>query len=693
MPLIFLSYQWGKQPQIKALYQRLTAMGYTVWMDIYQMGGGDSLYDKIDRGMRGCKAVVSCITQKYSLSANCRREISLADALKKPIIPLLLEQMKWPPDGPMSMVFTELLYINFFSDEKVQMVWKGEKANELIEKLKQFIPEITLTNENKGKGTSKPSSQSKANVRNEHQTEKNADDSKNNMTVSKTNGIQATVSTNKGKPTRNVASNSLSKTNQPPNNTEQVPSPKPSERGNEKQTNDLKRNVSNGMNKAKPKALIAATENKDIKVSEEKGEPTSTRGNRHYKGNVHVEKDVTPDQIIAKKNAKSPDAVTNETKKTNKQDPKACNGPNSRNTDVTETSIGTNTQQQTERSMNQPSNHTEQVSSLKLSGGGNDKRNTDLKNDVSNGMNTAKPTPQKVTTENRGIKVSEEKGEPTSTRGNHHYKGNVDVEKDVTPDQNIAKTNAKSPDAVTNETKKTNKQDPKAHNSPISRNTDDTETSIRTTTQQQKERSMNQPSNNTKHVPLPTMSGRGNGKQTPDLKNDVSNGMNKAKPPAQNATTENRGIKVSEEKGEPTLTRGNRHYKGNVHVEKDVTPDQSIAKINGRSSDAVTNMTKKANKDDPKVRHGPNSRNTDGTETSVGTKKHQKTEMPKNSADIKAGPKTEIKQQGPDKSKSSPQKVVAATNQNTANNQNKVKNEKRLDTESNKPKSTSCAIL
>ena len=104
------------------------------------MGGGDSLYDKIDRGMRGCKAVVSCVTQKYSLSANCRREVSLADALKKPIIPLMLEQIKWPPDGPMSMVFTELLYINFYRDQSVQSSWKGDQFDELISKLGQFVP-------------------------------------------------------------------------------------------------------------------------------------------------------------------------------------------------------------------------------------------------------------------------------------------------------------------------------------------------------------------------------------------------------------------------------------------------------------------------------------------------------------------------------------------------------------------------
>ncbi|KAH3837261.1 hypothetical protein DPMN_110644, partial [Dreissena polymorpha] len=138
-PQIFLSYQWGKQPQVKALYERLLSLGYTVWMDIFQMGGGDSLYDKIDKGVRGANVVVSCVTPKYALSANCRREISLADALKKPLVPLMLEQMKWPPDGPMSMVFTELLYINMCKDDDIQKTWSGPKFDELVTKLHEFI--------------------------------------------------------------------------------------------------------------------------------------------------------------------------------------------------------------------------------------------------------------------------------------------------------------------------------------------------------------------------------------------------------------------------------------------------------------------------------------------------------------------------------------------------------------------------
>ncbi|CAG2251519.1 unnamed protein product [Mytilus edulis] len=148
-PDIFISYQWGKQKQIMAFYQRLTGMGLSCWMDIYQMGGGDSLYEKIDSGVRGCKVVLTCITQKYSLSANCRREVSLADALKKPIIPLLLEKMDWPPSGPMSMVFTQLLFINFYRDEEVQMTWTGPKLDELMEKIGEHMPMITQKPESK----------------------------------------------------------------------------------------------------------------------------------------------------------------------------------------------------------------------------------------------------------------------------------------------------------------------------------------------------------------------------------------------------------------------------------------------------------------------------------------------------------------------------------------------------------------
>ncbi|XP_078586516.1 uncharacterized protein LOC144868301 [Branchiostoma floridae x Branchiostoma japonicum] len=133
-PEVFLSYQWGHQPQVKALYSQLTSQGFTCWMDIQQMGGGDALYGKIDKGIRSAKVVVSCVTPKYTLSANCRREVSLADALRKPIVPLLLQDTSWPPEGPMSLAFTELLYIDC-RDERTQDNWDGAKFKELVEQV------------------------------------------------------------------------------------------------------------------------------------------------------------------------------------------------------------------------------------------------------------------------------------------------------------------------------------------------------------------------------------------------------------------------------------------------------------------------------------------------------------------------------------------------------------------------------
>ena len=67
--------------------------------------------------------------------------MSLADAIKKPIVPLNLEsKMTWPPEGPMSMVFTQLVYINFCKpNEDVQNNWNCPQFTELIDKMKQHL--------------------------------------------------------------------------------------------------------------------------------------------------------------------------------------------------------------------------------------------------------------------------------------------------------------------------------------------------------------------------------------------------------------------------------------------------------------------------------------------------------------------------------------------------------------------------
>ena len=58
------------------------------------------------------QVVIACLTPKYVVSHHCNKEISLADLLRKPIIPVMQERVPWPPPGGMSLVFAQLCYIN-----------------------------------------------------------------------------------------------------------------------------------------------------------------------------------------------------------------------------------------------------------------------------------------------------------------------------------------------------------------------------------------------------------------------------------------------------------------------------------------------------------------------------------------------------------------------------------------------------
>lgn len=52
---MFISYQWDNQNEVKSLRDKLERVGYSCWMDIGQMGGGDQLNMRIEEGIRNSK--------------------------------------------------------------------------------------------------------------------------------------------------------------------------------------------------------------------------------------------------------------------------------------------------------------------------------------------------------------------------------------------------------------------------------------------------------------------------------------------------------------------------------------------------------------------------------------------------------------------------------------------------------------
>ncbi len=78
------------------------------------MGGGDGLYEAIDKGIRNCNLVVVCINSRYSKSVNCTKEVFLSDGLKKKMIPIMLEPLHWPPEGRQNRILGKYYPLPFF---------------------------------------------------------------------------------------------------------------------------------------------------------------------------------------------------------------------------------------------------------------------------------------------------------------------------------------------------------------------------------------------------------------------------------------------------------------------------------------------------------------------------------------------------------------------------------------------------
>jgi hypothetical protein len=104
---LFITYARDNVDRVSELAQLLTAGGYTVWFDNQLMPGQDwkkELGDQIER----CDALVYALTKNSAASDWCEWELATAVALKKAVVPVLME------DGaPIPPLLETLQYADF----------------------------------------------------------------------------------------------------------------------------------------------------------------------------------------------------------------------------------------------------------------------------------------------------------------------------------------------------------------------------------------------------------------------------------------------------------------------------------------------------------------------------------------------------------------------------------------------------
>ncbi|GFT80972.1 protein neuralized [Nephila pilipes] len=142
-PPVFISYQWESQETVLHLRRRIELAGFPCWMDVGNLQGGEALYGKIYEGINKAKVVLCCLTPRYVLSPLCTREMSLADVLRKPIVPIILEPMPWPPPGALALILSSLVYIDLcgiggHGGNGKQSDWESRFSN-IVERLSHFI--------------------------------------------------------------------------------------------------------------------------------------------------------------------------------------------------------------------------------------------------------------------------------------------------------------------------------------------------------------------------------------------------------------------------------------------------------------------------------------------------------------------------------------------------------------------------
>ena len=81
--------------------------------------------------------MICCVTKRYCASEMCQREVTLADTLRKPIIPVLFEFIDWPPAGQLALIFAKLLYIDM--SEGPSGTFPEDKLQELFQKVKDHV--------------------------------------------------------------------------------------------------------------------------------------------------------------------------------------------------------------------------------------------------------------------------------------------------------------------------------------------------------------------------------------------------------------------------------------------------------------------------------------------------------------------------------------------------------------------------
>ena len=116
-PWIMISYNWGHQETVLEFREALRANGFPVWIDVEQMNG--STLEAMAEAVEGAAVILMCMSKAYQASRNCRSEAEYAFTMKKPIIPIKMEEFQ--PEGWLGFILGSKLYFQMKKEDETSI--------------------------------------------------------------------------------------------------------------------------------------------------------------------------------------------------------------------------------------------------------------------------------------------------------------------------------------------------------------------------------------------------------------------------------------------------------------------------------------------------------------------------------------------------------------------------------------------
>jgi hypothetical protein len=106
---VMISYNSASRPLCLEIKKDVENFGYKVWIDVQDIQG-DCL-DSMAKAVEGASCILMCVTEKYRQSVNCQAEAQYAFKLKKPIIPIIM-QNDYEPQGWLGIIIGVSIYVS-----------------------------------------------------------------------------------------------------------------------------------------------------------------------------------------------------------------------------------------------------------------------------------------------------------------------------------------------------------------------------------------------------------------------------------------------------------------------------------------------------------------------------------------------------------------------------------------------------